>query len=155
MSGRIADRLAELGLELPEPASSAGAYVPFVTVHGAVFISGQLPMADGQLKYKGQIGADLTVDDGYAAARLCALNLTAQLREACSGNLDHVFRVARLGGFVNCTANFVDHPKVINGASDLMVEIFGEVGRHARFAVGAPSLPFGAAVEIEGIFHIK
>lgn len=155
MPGRIAARLAELGVELPEPAAPAGAYVPFVTVHGTVLISGQLPIVQGQLKYKGQIGAELTVDDGYAAARLCALNLIAQLREACSGNLDHVFHVARLGGFVNCTENFVDHPKVINGASDLMLEIFGEVGRHARFAVGAPSLPLGAAVEIEGIFHIK
>ena len=105
--------------------------------------------------YKGRLGENLTLDDGLASARLCALNLIAQLKAACDGDLDRVSRCVRLGGFVNCTPDFTDHPKVINGASDLMAEIFGEAGKHARAAVGCSSLPLGIAVEIEGVFEIE
>lgn len=154
MAGDIEDRLAERNIVLPEPAAPAGAYVPFVVVDGLVFVSGQLPLWNGALQYRGRLGAGLSIDDGYAAARLCALNLIAQLRAACAGDLDRVRRVVRLGGFVHAVEGFSDHPKVLNGASDLMVEVFGERGRHARFAVGAPHLPFEVAVEIEGVFRI-
>ena len=154
MPRNIEARIAELGIELPNAAAPAGAYVPFVISGGLVFVAGQVTLWNGELKYRGRLGDDLGVDDGYAAARLCGLNLIAQAREACGGDLDRVERVVRLGGFVNCTADFGDHPKVINGASDLMVEVFGDAGRHARAAVGAPSLPLGVSVEVEGIFKI-
>ncbi len=155
MSSTIEAHLKQLGIELPKPAAPAGAYVPFVSAGTLLFVAGQLPMWNGELRYHGRIGSELTVDDGYAAARLCALNLLAQAREACEGALDRITRVIRLGGFVLASPGFTDHPKVINGASDLMQSIFGPPGRHARFAVGAPSLPLGAAVEIEGIFEVK
>lgn len=147
-------RLAELGIVLPRQAAPAGAYVPHVVVGDLVFVSGQLPVADGEMKYTGRIGAELSVKHGYAAARLCGLNLLAHVREACGGNLGRVKRVVKLGGFVHCTPEFTDHPKVVNGASDLMMEIFGEAGRHARIAVGASALPLGATVEVDGIFQI-
>jgi enamine deaminase RidA (YjgF/YER057c/UK114 family) len=104
--------------------------------------------------YRGRLGDGMTVDDGYQAARLCALNIIAQVREACGGNLDRVVRCVKLGGFVNSTPDFTDQPKVLNGASDLMIEVFDEKGRHARFAVGAPALPLGVAVEVDAVFEI-
>jgi enamine deaminase RidA (YjgF/YER057c/UK114 family) len=154
MPGKIDARLAELGIALPEPAAPAGAYVPYVVTGSLVFVAGQITLENGEIKYKGRLGESMNVDDGYAAARLCGLNLLAQVRGACAGDLDRVKRVVRLGGFVNSAADFTDQPKVINGASDLMVEVFGDAGRHARAAVGAPSLPLGVSVEVEGIFEI-
>jgi len=156
MSGKIDARLAELGIELPTPAAPAANYVPYTISNNTVYISGQVTMWDGALKYVGCVGEDLTADDGYQAARICGLNLLAQLRAACDGDLDRVTRVLKLGGFVNCPANYGDMPKVINGASDLMADVFGsEIGAHARFAVGASSLPFGIATEVDGIFEIS
>jgi enamine deaminase RidA (YjgF/YER057c/UK114 family) len=150
---RIDDRLAELGLTLPEPAAPVANYVPYVISGNLVFISGQISIgAEGLIK--GTLGAGMDIVEGVAAAKACGVNLIAQLRIACSGDLDRVMRVVKLGGFVNSTPEFTDQPKVINGASDLMVAVFGEAGRHARAAVSAPSLPLGAAVEIDGIFEI-
>ncbi|MGF1640247.1 MAG: RidA family protein [Rhodospirillales bacterium] len=154
MTGRIEARLAELGLTLPPPAAPAGAYVPWVVVGALVFVSGQLPFQDGTLRYVGRLGDGLSVEDGHAAARLCGLNLLAQVSAACGGDLDRVRRVVRLGGFVNSVADFTDQPKVLNGASELMVAVFGDAGRHARAAVGCPTLPLGVAVEVDGIFEI-
>ena len=154
MSGRVEQRLAELGISLPTPTVPAANYVPFVITGNLVFISGQITMDSGTLKYQGRLGADMTVDDGYQAARLCGINLLTQLKVACDGDLDRVVRAVKLGGFVNSTPDFTDQPKVVNGASDLMVEVLGEAGRHARFAVGAPTLPLGVSVEVDGVFEI-
>ncbi|MBB5518881.1 RidA family protein [Amphiplicatus metriothermophilus] len=151
--GRIDSKLAELGIVLPDPAPPVANYVPYVVAGNLVFISGQVSSTPDQL-IKGKLGADLSLDDGVEAARACGINLIAQLKAAAGGDLDRVRRVVKLGGFVNCAPDFADHPKVINGASDLMVAVFGEAGRHARAAVGAPSLPMGAAVEIDGVFEI-
>ena len=154
MAGTIESRLAELGIDLPRPTAPAANYVPYVISGALVFVSGQVTMGDGGLKFLGRLGEDLSVDEGYQAARLCGLNLIAQAREAAGGDLDRIRRVVKLGGFVNCAPDFTDHPKVMNGASDLMVEVFGEAGRHARFAVGAPALPLGVAVEVDGVFEV-
>ncbi|NQU61984.1 MAG: RidA family protein [Rhodospirillales bacterium] len=155
MTGKIDARLAELGIELPEAATPVANYVPFVVTGNLVFVSGQVTLWDGERKFIGQVGKDFDIDEGYQAARLCGLNLIAQVREACGGDLDRVKRVVKLGGFVNATPDFNDHPKVINGASDLMVDVFGDAGKHARFAVGAPSLPLGMAVEVDGVFEVE
>jgi enamine deaminase RidA (YjgF/YER057c/UK114 family) len=145
-----------LSIELPQAAVPVGNYVPYVVTGSLVHVSGQVPAWNGELRHKGKVGDGLEVDDGYAAARVCALNLLAQLRAACGGNLDRVRRVVRLGGFVNATPQFNDAPRCVNGASDLMVEVFGsKVGSHARFAVGVASLPGGAAVEVDGTFEIE
>lgn len=154
MSGRIAARLAELGILLPQPAAPVAAYVPFTRAGNILYIAGQLPMLDGALRHAGKLGADVSLEDGYAAARLCALNLLAQARVACDGDLDRVMRCLKLCGYVNATADFSDHPKIVNGASELMVQVLGEAGKHARLAVGATGLPLNAAVEIDAIFEI-
>lgn len=153
MGGRIEARLAELGITLPDAPAPAANYVPHVTTGTLVFISGQISR-DASGLIQGRLGETLDVAQGAAAARSCALALLAQLRAACGGDLDRVRRVVKLTGFVACTPDFTDQPKVVNGASDLFVEVFGEAGRHARSAVGAPSLPLGVAVEVEGIFEI-
>jgi enamine deaminase RidA (YjgF/YER057c/UK114 family) len=153
MPGTVEARLSELGITLPEAAAPAANYVPYVVTGTLVFVSGQLPMEEGRIKYKGRLGDDLSLEEGQQAARLCGLNLIAQVRAAC-GDLDHVRRVVRLGGFVASSPAFTDHPKVVNGASDLMVEVFAEAGRHSRAAVGVAALPLGAAVEVDGIFEI-
>ena len=154
MTNEIEQRLSELGLTLPDAPAPAANYVPFVQSGALVFVSGQISSGpDGLIC--GKLGADLSLDDGVAAARACALALIAQLRAACGGDLTRLRRVVKLTGFVNCTPDFTDQPKVVNGASDLMVAVFGEAGRHARAAVGAPSLPLGVAVEIEGVFEIS
>ena len=146
-------KLAELNIVLPTPAAPVANYVPYVFTGNLVFISGQVSISpDGLIK--GKLGADMTTEDGIHAAHACGVNLIAQLKVACDGDLDRVRHVVKLGGFVNCTPDFMDHPKVINGASDLMVAVFQEKGRHARAAVGAPSLPMGAAVEVDGVFEI-
>jgi len=154
MAGEIEKRLADLGVELPNPSSPAANYVPFVVAGNLVFISGQVTVWNGERRYIGRLGEDFSVDEGYQAARICGLNLIAQARVACSGDLDRITRVVKLGGFVNSAPDFTDQPKVVNGASDLMVEVFGDKGRHARFAVGAPALPLGIAVEVDGVFEI-
>lgn len=154
MPGRIDARLAELGITLPEPPKPAASYVPTVRTGNLVFVSGQVPLGpDGLIK--GKLGHDMSVEEGAKVARVCGLALLAQLKAACGGDLDRVTRVVKLTGFVNGTADFGDQPKVVNGCSDLMVEVFGaDKGSHARSAVGMGSLPFGVAVEIEGIFEI-
>jgi enamine deaminase RidA (YjgF/YER057c/UK114 family) len=154
VAGRIEARLAELGLTLPDAPAPAANYVPYVIVGDIVHVSGQVSMADGAL-LTGKLGADLETAAGAAAARACALSLLAQVRKACDGDLDRLRRVVKLTGFVNSVPDFIQQPQVINGASDLMVEVLGDAGRHARSAVSAASLPFGVAVEIEGIFQIS
>ena len=148
-------RLKELGIEIPAAPAPAANYVPFVVTGNTVVVSGQLPMVAGEITSSGQCGDSVSVDEGYAAARVCAINLIAQVKAACDGDLSRVKRVVRLGGFVNSTPDFTDHPKVINGASDLMAEVFAEAGKHARAAVGVASLPFGVSVEVEGTFEIS
>ncbi|RWR45381.1 RidA family protein [Sinirhodobacter ferrireducens] len=148
----IETRLAELGLELPPAPAPAANYVPFVRTGNQLFVSGQIS-SDAAGLITGRLGADLSIEEGAAAARRCGLALLAQARAAL-GDLDRVTRVVKLVGFVNSTPEFTDQPKVVNGASDLMVEVFGEIGRHARSAVAAPSLPLGVAVEIEAIFEV-
>lgn len=147
-------RLQELGLTLPKAAAPAANYVPYVQSGNLVFVSGQITLKDGALEYVGRVGADYTTEQGYEAAKLCGLNLIAQVKAACGGDLERVVRVVRLGGFVNCTAEFTEQPKVINGASDLMAAVFGDKGKHARAAVGVNTLPLGVAVEVEGLFEI-
>ena len=149
----IETRLAELGVTLPDAHAPAANYVPFVQTGNLVHVSGQISAnADGMIK--GKLGADMDIDAGAAAARACAVSLLAQLKAACGGDIDRLVRVVKLVGFVNSTSDFGDQPKVINGASDFMVAALGDKGRHARSAVSAASLPFGVAVEIEGIFEI-
>ncbi len=154
MAGTIDARLSELGIELPEAAPAVANYVPYVRSGNLVFVSGQVTMWNGELRYLGKLGDDIDLETGYEAARLCGLNLIAQVRRALGGDLDLLKRVVKLGGFVNSTSDFTDQPKVVNGASDLMVEVFGDAGRHARFAVGVPSLPLGVAVEVDGVFEV-
>jgi enamine deaminase RidA (YjgF/YER057c/UK114 family) len=151
MTGKVDARLAQLGLTLPTPVAPVANYVPFTIVGNLLFISGQVSTGpDGLIK--GTLGQDLSVEAGYAAAKACAINLIAQAKAAL-GDLDRVTRVAKLGAFVACAAGFTDQPKVVNGASDLMVEVFGEAGRHARSAVGTNALPLGVAVEIDAIIE--
>lgn len=153
MTNEIETRLSQLGLALPDAPAPAANYVPYVQTGPLVFISGQISSGpDGLIC--GKLGADLAVEEGVVAAQACALALIAQLKAACGGDLTRLRRVVKLTGFVNSTPDFTDQPKVVNGCSDLMVAVFGEAGRHARAAVGAPSLPLGVAVEIEGIFEI-
>jgi enamine deaminase RidA (YjgF/YER057c/UK114 family) len=145
-------RLQELGIILPEPAAPVASYVPVVVEGGFAYVSGQVSFSNGEL-VTGHLGDDVSLDDGIAAARACGLMVLAQIKREL-GSLDRVKRVVRLGAFVSSTAEFTDQPKVANGASDLMVEVFGENGQHSRAAVGAPSLPLNAAVEVDAIFAV-
>lgn len=154
MTGKIESRLAELGITLPDAPAPAANYVPYVVSGNHVFVSGQISNQDGTL-ITGRVGDTLSTEEGAAAAKTCAIALLAQLKAACEGDLDRLTRVVKLVGFVNSTADFTDQPKVINGASDFMVEALGDIGRHARSAVSAASLPLGVAVEIEAIFEIR
>lgn len=154
MASQIETKLAEMGITLPEAPAPAANYVPFVISGDLVFISGQVSM-DASGLIKGKLGDDMSIEDGQAAAKACAINLLAQLKSACGGDLDRLKKIVKLGGFVNTTLDFSDHPKVINGASDFLGDLLGEKGAHARAAVGCASLPLGVAVEIEGIFQIK
>lgn len=149
----IEARLQELGIELPEAAAPVASYVPVVVHGGFAHVSGQLPFVDGDL-VTGRLGDDVTVEDGVAAARACGLMILAQLKAALVP-LDRVERIVKLGAFVNSTAQFTDQPKVANGASELMFDVFGEAGRHARAAVGVPALPLGAAVEVDAIIALS
>ena len=153
--GQIDDRLAELGVELAEPAAPVANYVGYVVTGNQVFISGQVTLDGGEVKFQGKVGADYTVEEGAEAARLCGINILNQLKAACGGDLDRVQRCVKLGGFVNSTTDFTQHPQVINGCSDLMVDVFGDKGKHARFALGAGSLPLNVAVEIDAVFEIS
>jgi enamine deaminase RidA (YjgF/YER057c/UK114 family) len=154
MASRIEEALRALGLALPEPASPRANYVPFVRSGALVFTAGQLPLEGGRIAVAGKLGAEVGIEQGREAARLCALNLLAHLKTACDGDLDRVVRCVRVGGFVNCVPDFTEQPQVVNGASDLLVAVMGDAGRHARTAVGVASLPRGAAVEVEAVFEI-
>jgi enamine deaminase RidA (YjgF/YER057c/UK114 family) len=155
MAGTIEQKLASLGITLPEPASPVANYVGFVRTGNLLIVSGQICFdAAGKLIAKGKLGAGVSIEQGNAAARGCAINLLAQIKAAL-GDLDKVVRVVRLGGFVNSAPDFLDGPKVLNGASDLMVAVFGDKGRHARSTVGVSSLPADAAVEVEGMFEVS
>ncbi len=154
MSNSYEARLTELGVTLPDAPAPAANYVPYVISGDLVFVSGQISNGpDGLIT--GRLGENMDVAAGAVAAKTCALGLVAQLKAACGGDLSRLVRVVKLGGFVNSTPDFTDQPKVINGASDFLVELFGDAGRHARAAVSAAALPLGVAVEIEGIFQIK
>ena len=151
---QVEKKLAELGIVLPAPVPPVANYVPFVRTGSLLFVSGQICVgADGKLVAKGKLGETVAIEDGQAAARACAINLIAQLKAAL-GDLDKVVRVVRLGGFINSEPTFLDGPKVMNGASDLVVQVFGEKGRHARTTVGVASLPADAAIEVEGLFEV-
>ncbi|MFV0513023.1 MAG: RidA family protein [Jhaorihella sp.] len=150
----IQGRLAEMGIRLPDAPAPAANYVPFVRVGDIVYVSGQISNDENGL-ILGKLGENMDVEAGAAAARRCAINLLAQVRAACEGDLDRLVRVVKLTGFVNSTAGFTDQPKVVNGASDFLVEVLGDAGRHARSAVSAAALPLGVAVEIEGIFQVR
>ncbi len=154
MSGKIDARLKELGIALPEPPAPVASYVPTVVSGNLVFVSGQVTLSADGLKYVGKVGADISLEDGKAAARLCAVNVIAQVKAACGGDLDRVKRCVRVGVFVNATPDFTQHPEVANGASDLFQDVFGDAGKHARAAVGAGSLPRGVAAEVEAVFEI-
>ena len=152
--GRVEARLAELGVTLPKPMTPLANYVPFVRHTGLVVVSGQIPARDGAVAFTGKLGAQIDLQTGQDAARLCFINVLAQLREACDGDLDRVTRVIRLGGFIAAGPEFTGHALVMNGASDLAVAVFGDAGRHARSTIGVPSLPADAAVEVEGTFAV-
>ncbi len=151
----IDKRLKELNIILENPSSPAANYIPYSMVGNLVFISGQLPFKKGSIPITGIVGENVSIDNAIEMAELCALALISQLKEACNGNLDNVKKVVKLGGFVASSKDFGDQPKVINGASDMMVKIFGDQGKHSRFAIGVASLPRNAPVEVEGIFEIK
>lgn len=155
MPGKIEQRLAELKLELPNPAAPIANYVPAVRSGNLLFLSGQICQWNGERRFVGKLGAEISPAQGKEAAKLCGLNLLAQAKRALDGDLDRVVRVVRLGGFVNAEPGFADQPQVVNGASDLMVEVFGDAGRHARTAVGVGSLPGGVAVEVDAVLEVR
>lgn len=146
--------MPQMDIRLPDPPNPAGSYIPAVRVGNFVYLSGQIPFVEGTIKYTGKLGKDLTVHQGYQAARICGLNALGVLKNEI-GDLHLVRRIVKLCGYVNSTENFADHPKVVNGASDLMSEVFGDNGRHSRIAVGANSLPLGSAVEIDLIAEVS
>lgn len=154
MPSAIDQKITSLGLVLPVVTPPAANYVPYVVSGNLVFVSGTLPMKDGKPQDIGKLGKEFTVEQGQQTARLCGLNILAHLKNACDGNLDRVVRLVRMGIFVASAPGFTDQPKVANGASDMMVEIFGDKGKHARFAVGVSELPFGVAVEVDATFEI-
>ncbi|MGB0798153.1 MAG: RidA family protein [Planktomarina sp.] len=154
MAGTFETKLGEMGVTLPAAPAPAANYVPYVQVGDMVYVSGQISQDENGF-ITGKLGDNMSVDDGARAARTCAIALLSQVKAACDGDLDRLVRVVKLSGFVNSTQDFVDQPKVINGASDFLGEALGDAGKHARAAVSSPSLPLGVAVEIEGVFQIK
>ncbi|MCJ8151808.1 RidA family protein [Shinella sedimenti] len=153
--GDVSARLSELGIVLPSIAPASGNYISHRLVGSLLFLSGQIPRIDGVEHYVGVVGRDISPEDGYRAARLCALNLVARAEVALDGNLDRILACVQLRGFVNAVPDFAGHPAVIDGASDLLVEIFGEKGRHVRTALGAGSLPRGSSVEVDAVFEVE
>ncbi len=151
----VEKKLEELGLVLPAMPKAVANYLAYKVVGNTVIISGQLPVRDGEFPYTGKIGKELSLEEGMNAARLCGLNILAHLKNAVDGDWNRVKQCVRLGGFVNAIDGFKDHPKVINGVSDLMVDVFGDKGRHARAAVGVGSLPLNVCVEVEAMFEIE
>ena len=155
MTNKVNIRLQALGIDLPNAVAPVANYVPYVITGKLVFISGQIPFLDGEIQYPGRLGENISVIEAQKAARLCGINLIAQLKNACEGDLDRLVQVVKLNGFVNGTPSFTDQAMVINGASDLMFEVFADKGRHARAAIGCSALPLGAAVEVDAIFEIS
>jgi enamine deaminase RidA (YjgF/YER057c/UK114 family) len=153
MAGEIEARLKALNLVLPEAKATLGAYIPYLHLDRQLIISGQLPMCEGEVVFAGKLGADIDVGKGREAARLCAINILSQA-EAALRDLDRIVQLLRLNGYVNAAPDFVDHPKVLNGASEFMVEVLGNKGRHTRIAVGCASLPLNCAVEVDAVFAI-
>lgn len=154
MAGKIDARIAELKLELPKAAAPVANYVPVVIAGNIAYVSGQVTVFNGEFKYQGKLGKEYSVEDGQKAARMCGLNIIAQLRAALGGDLDRVKRFCKLGVFVNCIDSFTEQPKVANGVSDLMVEVFGDAGKHARSAIGVNVLPLNVAVEVDAIIEL-
>jgi enamine deaminase RidA (YjgF/YER057c/UK114 family) len=155
MTGKIEQRLAELKIELPNPPAPVANYVPAVRAGNLLFLSGQICQWNGERRFVGKLGGEISLEQGKDAARLCGLNLLAQAKRALEGDLDRVLRVVRLSGFVNAVPGFADQPAVVNGASDLMVAVFGDAGKHARTAVGVGSLPGGVAVEVDAVLEVR
>jgi enamine deaminase RidA (YjgF/YER057c/UK114 family) len=155
MSTRIEERLKELGLELPRASAPGANYIPFVRSGNNVYVSGQVCQWNGERKFIGKLGREFTLEQGQEAARLCALNVIAQLQQAIGGDFSRLVRCVRVGGYVNSTPDFLNHPQVINGASDLFVAVLGEEGRHARTAIGVSALPYDVAVEVDAVFEIR
>ena len=155
MSANAAKKIEELGYELPPSVMPAANYIPYTISGNLVFVSGTLPMKDGKPQDIGKVGKEFTIEQGQQTARLCGINILAHVKAACGGNLDRVKKLVRMGIFVASAPGFTDQPKVANGVSDMMVEIFGDAGKHARFAVGVSELPFGVSVEVDGTFEIE
>lgn len=155
MTNQIETRLQALNIQLPQISAPVANYLGYVRTGNLLIISGQLPMVDGKIICQGQLGKDVSISNGQAAAKQCAINILAQAKSACGGDLNKVAKLVRLGGFVNAAPDFQDHAQVINGASDFVCEVLGDKGKHARAAVGCSSLPFGAAVEVEAIFELE
>lgn len=156
MSNLFEQNLEKLGITLPTPVAALANYAPYVQTGNLLAISGQIPMdSEGKFPYLGKVGVDVTEEDAVKAARLCAINIISQAKIACGGDLSRVVRIVKLGGFVNCKNGFSGHPAIINGASDLMVEVFGEAGKHARAAVGTNSLPLNVPVEVDAYIEIS
>ena len=149
------ENIKKLELVIPEPAVAVANYVPYKIMNNTMYISGQAPIQNGEILYKGKVGYDVSLEDGIKAAELCCINIVAALKKEIDGDWNKLDSFLKLGGFVNCNSDFIDQPKVINGASDLLVSIFGEQGRHTRFAVGSNSLPLGIAVEIDAIIQLR
>jgi enamine deaminase RidA (YjgF/YER057c/UK114 family) len=154
-TGQVEKRLRAQGIELPDPSKPGADYAPFVRMGELLFLTGQLSQWNGERKFIGKVGREINLEQGRQAARLCALNLVAHLRLALDGDLDRVLRCIRVGGFVNATPDFLDHSKVINGASELFLAVFGDAGQHTRVAIGVNGLPYGVAVEVEALFAVR
>lgn len=155
MSTRIEERLKELGLELPKASAPGANYIPFVRSGSLIYVSGQVCQWNGERRFIGKLGREFTLEQGQEAARLCALNVIAQLQVAIAGDFSRFVRCVRVGGYVNSAPDFLNHPQVINGASDLFVAVLGEEGRHARTAIGVSALPYDVAVEVDAVFEIR
>ena len=149
------ENIKQLGIEIPDMPNALANYVPYKISDSIVYVSGQAPVMNGELIYKGKVGNDISIDDGIRAAELCCINIISILKESIDGDWNRLDNFLKLGGFVNCNSDFVDQPQIINGASDLLVNIFGEQGKHSRFAVGSNSLPMNISVEIDAIIKIK
>ena len=155
MISKVESRLQEIGIAIPNAPTPAANYLPFTRTGNLIFVSGQVPFVDGKLEITGTVGKNASVEDAQGQAKVCAINLLAQLKVACNGDLDRVIKVVKLGAFVASADNFFSQPTVVNAASDLMVAAFGDAGRHARFAVGSNALPLNCLVEIDGVFEIR